>query len=288
MKGELWFPNIETEGCMNMRRFLLLILCLALVLAVAGCSVVPDNEQIRADTEAMLNAIAAGDAEAGYALIRNGGSKTQFTSFMYEVRSQCGVLDEYTLTPVNIQAKMNNGVTLTEVVYQMDTDRGRFLVTSVASSAYDGLVGFHINPDTTVHATGTPTTMAGADMAQWLMLAVWVAELGFMVWMVVDCARKKMKHKWLCLIAVWAVQIMPSVRMGEGMLKVNVNFLVNLIPAATSLVRYTNGETVFQLMIPLGALIYFFRRKKLTSPTPEPTAETAEDTANPIPEATET
>jgi hypothetical protein len=87
--------------------------------------------------------------------------------------------------------------------------------------------------------------------------------MAFTVWMLVDAIRRKMTKK-----ALWIILILLSLSLSftTGPNTVNNSFMVTLFLTPSSYQAVIPNETLtLTVVLPLGSLIYFFLRKKLTA-----------------------
>jgi hypothetical protein len=86
--------------------------------------------------------------------------------------------------------------------------------------------------------------------------------------MLVDACCHKFPKKGLWIAVILLASFVFSLVRGNG----NFTFRFNLgvFLNYTSLLRYSTGEMVAQISIPLGALVYLSRRKNLLAPPTAP------------------
>lgn len=253
------------------KRITLLVLAAALVLCMAGCGglEIEDSPAIRSGTEAFLEALTAGDGDGAYAVMYSGISRTEFDPVFIEMYTCIEGVTDYTLEPIYYHYTSKNGTETIQMTYRMTAGDRNFIVTAQKTEGLEGLSGIHMAPEeqTTLHYTGTPGHMAGANAVQWAVLVLGTLAWVFVIWMVVDCSRRtiRMKALWLVLIILGAVILTLTV--GSGF---NLRFNIGLHLRLSSLICYGDGSTELSLVIPLGAIVYLFSRKKLTKQEPLP------------------
>lgn len=170
-------------------------------------------------------------------------------------------VEDYALEPIHYNYSNSNGTVTIQLTYRMTTEQGSFIVTASRIEGYEGLAAVHIVPEeqTTLHHTGTLGNMEGTGAGQWVVLGAltWV----FVIWMFVDCCRKKIRRKalWLVLIALVALVLTLTMRGGS----VNLRFNVGLYLQLSSLISYGDGSTQLSLVVPVGAIVYCAMRKRL-------------------------
>lgn len=252
------------------RKIVGLILAAALVLSLAGCSgiEVEDDPQIRSAVEAFLDALVAEDGDAAYSTVYSGIDRTEFDTAFAQMYPCVEGMGEYELEVIHYNYSNQNGTVTVQMTYRMTAGDRAVIVTASVTDGYEGLTGVHIVPEeeTTLHHTGTLGNMAGASPVQWIVLILGALVWVFVIWMVVDCCRRKMRWKvlWILLIVLGALVLTLTMSSGS----VNFRFNFGLYLQLSSLIRYGDGSTQLSLVVPLGAIIYCVLRKKLTKQDP--------------------
>ena len=253
---------------------ILLVFCMAACMAGCGELELQDDPAIRSGTDAFLNALAAGDGDGAYAALYSGIPRTEFDAAFDGMYSCIEGVTDYTLEPIHYNYTSQNGTVTIQMTYRMTAGDRNFIVTALKTEGLEGLSGIHMAPEeqTALHYTGTPGHMAGANALQWAVLALGLLTWAFVIWMVVDCSRRKIRLKalWLVLIILGAVILTLTV--GSGF---NLRFNIGLHLRLSSLICYGDGSTELSLVIPLGAIVYCIMRKKLTKPEQPEISETA-------------
>lgn len=257
-----------------LRTALVLLTALLLTFSLTACVDEETKARMRGNCETVLDSLIAGDTDAAYTVLTAAAPREEFDAFAAQIIPMLEGVDSYELKQTGWHVRTENGVTETTLTYLMTcSDGAQYLVEVSETSDTAGLTGFFIN---------LPETEANNAAPIALRIVFWVfslAILAFCVWMLVDCARRKVKYKalWIILILLGAT---VTVTMGGG--NFNLNTTVGLVLAISSI--YVNALTmtsVSTVTVPVGAVIYFFLRRRLTVPAvePEPHADewTAED-----------
>ena len=241
---------------------LAVFLCLALLSGCAGVTI-QDDPSIRANVDVFLDAILAEDKDAAYGALCKEIGPEEFRTAYTEIRECLKDVDTYELTPIQYNYTAKNGTESIYLTYHMVTNDGAFLVSAASAEGYEGLVTLYVTPEekTALTYTGTPGHMQGANTLQWTVLVIGFLSWAFVLWMCVDCCRRKIKRKilWVLLILLAGVIVTLSIS-GTG---VNLRFNIGIYLQISALMRYGNGATQLSLVIPVGAVIYLFNRKKL-------------------------
>lgn len=267
----------------RIKTIFLLLLSAALLVSLAGCGEmkIQDNERIRPGVDAVLTALLAGDEEAGYAAVYHEISRKEFVTAFAQMRELLAEVETYELTPIQYNFRSTNGTRAEQMVYRMTTNAGTYVVSAVVVEGYQGLTSFHIAPEenTALSYTGTPGHMEGASLGQWIVLILGLLGWAFVIWMAVDCCRRKIRRKWLWLIVILLGGVLLT--LSASATSMNFRFNVGLHLRLSSWIFYGDGTSQLQLLVPVGALVYLLRRKKLkNSEEPEDHREKPEE--NPV------
>lgn len=240
------------------------LLILVLAVFLSSCGVDFDDSAIRQEAAAVLDGLIAGDYDA----VRDGLSsqitdsdlRAVFASLSREMEG----LGEYEISPQEWRITNQDGVKLTAIRYLVTAGQTRFVIDVTKVEGEQGISGFHVRP---AEAAGPAKMSAGA--IGWAVTGVGIAAWVFVLWMVVDCLRRKMKRKWLWvpLILLLFMGFHLSLIQGNAAFRVNFGLLLGL----SNLTAYSDGSRALTLYLPLGAIAYFLNRSKLTRK--EPVAE---------------
>lgn len=265
------------------KRIAALLLILVLALTLAGCNRTEDwqtmldsaeklgelaeDESLRQSTQQMMGCLIADDFDGAYALISSAVTKEQFQPLYDGLRPILQEVEGYELIASYKATKVTDGTSYVAVRYLFVAQDLKLVVEATRQEGVDGLIGFRVNEYQEVTVTGTVGSMKGANAAQWVFLVIAIAETGFVIWMFVDCCRRKIRRKWLWLLLVALVSVALSISVGGGFrFHMNVGLFLNLY---TALLRYNTGEITLRLMVPLGAVLYLCLRKNLVKQTQE-------------------
>lgn len=257
------------------KKITLLLLAAVLVLSFAGCGgiEIKEDPEMNHAVEAFLDALVAEDADAGYEAVYSGIDRTEFDAAFAQMYTYVTDVTDYELEPIHYNYSNQNGTVTIQLTYRMTTADASFIVTASRTEGYEGLTGVHIVPEeqTTLHHTGTLGNMAGASALQWVVLVLGALIWVFVIWMAVDCCRRKMRLKWLWLLLIVLGALVLTLTVSGG--SVNFRFNFGLYLQLSSLIRYGDGSSQLSLVVPLGAIIYWAQRKRLTKqdpPVPQP------------------
>ncbi len=259
-----------------MKKRILLAMLLAFVLVISGCTgqvqaqvqTLAEDSGLIQPTKDMLDAILREDMDSCIPLLDENITPQAMEQAYPTFRQLLEGMEGYTLTPTNYQTGKSDGKTMTQIQYTMRAGEKTVYVQINALDGRTRLAGLHITPAESLIPTGTVGNMQGADASQWALLAVAALELAFIVWMLVDCVRRRISNKPLWLLLILLLNVMPSLTFGNGI--VSFRFQMSLGLNYTCLLSFPSGMRVLQLIVPVGAIVYFFGRHKMdmrTTPT---------------------
>lgn len=244
---------------------------LAVLLLFSGCSVHlenAENQEIRQTTETILDALIANDIQGAYPLFRQICTEDDFDQLFAQLQTYIGPGDTYQLELLTVSFHKDgfafDDQTVQSVLseYEVATQSGRFII-NIRIDSDVGMTTFYLTPyeRTDRYFTGTLENMESASVAQWALLLINVLVIAFVVCTLIDCCRQKIKRKvlWIPLIILGFVTVGATIA-ANGF---RFNFHLGWITAYTALIRYGSGTMVIRLLIPVGAIVYWIRRKAL-------------------------
>lgn len=244
-----------------MRKVRMIVLLLCVTLALCACMMPEENQTMKSQTQALMDAIIADDQASVRSMISSTVSNAEFETFYKQARQVFGGVGAYTLKQLNWNTNVNNGVTVQQAQFVMTAGEETYLLQIVISSEMEGIAGFRFDVYEETVTTGTWLTMADADGAQWVFLLIGLAEIGLVIWAVVDCARSKIKNKalWIVLILLGAVVCSFTAVKGN----VSFNFNLGVFLTHTALIRYSTGGFMLRMYLPIGMVVYWILRSRL-------------------------
>lgn len=244
-----------------MRKFRMVILLLCVTLALCSCMMPEENQTMKSQTQALMDAIIADDQASVRSMISSTVSNAEFETFYKQARQVFGGVGAYTLKQLNWNTNVTDGVTVQQAQFVMTAGEETYLLQIVISSEMEGIAGFRFNVYEKTVTTGTLLTMSGANSTQWLFLAIGLGQIGLLIWAVVDCARSKIKNKalWIVLILLGAVVCSFTAVKGN----VSFNFNLGVFLTHTALIRYSTGGFMLRLYLPIGMVVYWILRSRL-------------------------
>jgi len=256
-----------------MKRFhRICLLTLALILALSlftACAIPTEalKEQATADAGSLMDCVMAGNRTAFLGHFNGIGSNMEREEAWKYFSDAFKDSSTYEVSITGFKQSTQNGTTTAEVD------------VSITDGA-DTEMALRLYYDEELHLTGlqyanvTKKTGSGITVTQLILGIVSVLFLAFSIWMLADAIKRPMAKK-----ALWIILILLNVGFTVG----SDQFLFNVRPLLF-FARYTATEsaTLLTFGIPLGAIIYFFRRKKLTL-LPPPVYPTAPNYYPPYP-----
>ena len=164
------------------------------------------------------------------------------------------------MTAVAWRRTTSDGEEVTTIQYLVSGEGGKFYLDVAKLTGTEGLSGFQI---TEAEADAEATTPSG--LIHRVFSAVGFLTMIFALWMAVDCARRKMKFKWLWLPLIVLGMTMFSLTMGDG--GMSWRFNVGVYLGMTNLKTFVAGGFRATVYVPIVAIVYFFKRKDLTEKT---------------------
>ena len=232
----------------------MLIICLASVFT--GCGDTKKNDEVKLLTEKFIDAILADDPDTAYSLMVSGINRAEFDAFFVQIKEIFDGVKTYELAQTGWNASINNGISSYKVTFKMTTDIGAdYQVETTITENYENIFYIHITP----MATGSSPANLFLIPFNIGALIFSAAAIGFVIWMIVDCAKRKIGKKVLWIIII-LLGVSITLTIGNGF---NIKWMIGLAIAFSS-VSLSGGAVSFRLALPVGAIVYFILRKKLT------------------------
>lgn len=252
-----------------MKKIKLFGVLVLLIFALTSCGNIFETEQgdvIKGLCEDFIDCVISGDSEKAFTFITKGANKESFNTNFEKIKEHISGVETFTLSQKGWYSGYNQGTKYYEATFLMETNTVEYVVTGTMVNGHDGLYQFNIIEKSKSNAvyTGTLTTLDGATPTQWGVIAFSGVCLVFVVLMIIDCAKRKVKKKalWIILILLFGMGL--SFEVGEGLrLKFNVLYV-----GYSYLKIFGTGDVVFQLAFPVGAILYLIFRKKITIKEP--------------------
>ena len=233
--------------------FLPVLIFLSILFGLCACTAVEQNDNAEQVTESILDGIVSGDYDETRSMFKNIASDKDFRSFFDTVSEMLSDTKSYELKQVGWHSRVDNGISTYSVTFEMSTDDGeKYMVETHFLKDDNSLYSFNITP------TYSMSNNAVIPF-QIVFVVISFASCAFCVWMIIDCSRRKIRKKplWIILILL-SFSLMLTFGNELGMnFTLRLNFPLSNVTVAPM-------SVAFKLTIPVGAIIYFIVRKKLT------------------------
>ncbi len=257
----------------NLRLTVLIILALAIIMSLTSCSASTDIGMVDDLTEDFLDMLLADDYDSAYALVSENVSANDFKPYWDSLKKTSEGASAYEIEQIGWKININNGTKFYVAAFNVELNNGRalFIRTTLVDGA-NGISGLYFNDTTDFNASFG----LFARIANIVLIAFSLLTTAFIVWMLIDCIRRKIAKKplWLLLIIIGAgVSLVVGQKMG-------INFHLGLFFMGSSAVADPSILSVTtKVIVPVGAIVYFFMRKRLTLKS-DPAEQTAENSEN--------
>lgn len=249
------------------KKIAVILLIGLIVFTFTGCSALIqmfEIDEMRKNTEAMLNAIIEDDIDTAYAIVDETCTKEDFIPVFDEMKQLLADTKSYNLNILS--AYQNKNITLDETVtsstatYKMTSSAGTYIVDVKIISPQTDLNSFSITPfeQTNYYSVGTVSNMSKASAFQWIILLSNIIIIGFVIFAFIDCCRQKIKLKalWLIVIALGVITVGATLTATSFKFNFNIAWLF----AYNTYITYGGGMKVIRFMLPIGAIIYLIFR----------------------------
>ncbi|MDL2236324.1 DUF5104 domain-containing protein [Christensenellaceae bacterium OttesenSCG-928-K19] len=164
-----------------------------------------------------------------------------------------------------IHTSQEGQVKVVDCLYRIVTENKNFVIEIIRqeqSNGEFGIIGLQIVTEQEYVAQTVPTgylkDWSEFTETQWALTIYSFCCYAFIIITLINCIRTKVKYKPLFIILVF-VQISFGYTMMQG--QFNVNFMINVFGLSSMLI-YESGGIIFQLFLPIGAVLYWILRKR--------------------------
>jgi hypothetical protein len=247
-----------TKASTKKRYVLLLGTLLIFALLLCGCDIKGDIDKQKKLCVEMVDCVIADNVNGAYALVESAGTVEQFMPVWSEMRGVLSETETYEIESTGWNVNWNNGVETTRVSFEVNTDDGKTCNFTVTTGANGRIVGFHF-----LDATDFVRSTAFIPVINAVLTVISLGFTAFSIWMLVDAVKRRMKLKALWIIAtVFYVGISAS----WGPSSFNFNTSMKLVLGLSKITAQSSSLSVaVNLLLPVGAVVYFLVRKKLTA-----------------------
>lgn len=244
----------------------ILIMILVAVIAFSACEIPIDTDStLYQNTEGMIEALAENDKDAARALLGEACSDEDFNNAYPAFVEVFNGIGEYELSGLGVNRGVKNGISYNNMTLLLSTEKGEFQLFVEERSDIPGVLSsFHISEYNSAAAAPSGSVIA----FQIILFLVSIAELGFVVWMTVDCAKRKIRKKALWIILILLVNVIFKLAVSSSNIRFNLSFFFG----TSSLSVLSTGEFAISLSIPLGAILWLIMRDRI-KPVEKPVLE---------------
>ena len=236
------------------------LICAILILTLlfCGCEIKEDVNTQKQLCEKMIDRVIENDAEGAYALVNDVGTKEEFLPVWEEMRSALKESKSYEIKATGWKTNINNGNEVTQVTLEVTTDDGKTCQFTVTTLGDGSVAGLHF-----LDSTDFIESTSYVPAVKIVLMLISLAFAAFTVWMFVDAIRRRMKRKvWWVLLCL----VHGGITLVTGPSQFNIKFDVKLVFGLSDVAVYNSSLAVaIGIFIPVGAIIYFFMRKKLSA-----------------------
>lgn len=234
-----------------------------------------ENDDHNRSAQIIVTAIYAGDYDAAFD-VTIGVTDAEFRKIYDDAREDIAGTEGITLIRVSDMDTVVLGAVAELVIYDLVADTANFEV-HLALDERSGKVGyFALMPagkgvlseyeftdyeayEQALGAAAGPSDYRPTALS-WVMVVYSVAVIVFVVIMIVDCIRHKVKRRWLWIPVILLASVAVNINMVGDML--NFTFTLGII-VANSVFGAASTGFAMRVLIPVGAIVYLCLRKKL-------------------------
>ncbi len=259
------------------RKSFVLALFLSLLIMLTSCSnsfyELSDDSPSDVFCRDLIDHVIAEEKEAAYAMLNSIVGAEDFEDLWSTFRTSADGAADADIHQTYFWLFTEDGIDYFKGQYLVEFDNGKYI--NLALLFEDGNI---IRTITYLDITDFyPDAIKTSEILNIILTVYSLLALGFCIWMIVDCARRPMRKKalWIIIILVGFSLTLTIGRYGN-----NANFMVGfLFELSNASVDLGSLAIAAKAIIPLGAIIYFCMRKRLTivPPTEDPT----DDLSNP-------
>ena len=229
-----------------------LVLLLA-VLTLASCVPFDGSEEAEKLINTMMEDTIADRRISVYALVEDIFNGAEFNNFWEELRALFEGASTFTLKTTGVLRRTDkDGKRTTQYTIEVEADNDAVGVFNVGYDERLNLVSLTLTDK-------SPKKGVGYTLLHIFFALFSIAGIALSIWMIVDAAKRKIKLKAFWIIAV-CLSFAVTVVTGENIFNFNSN--IGIFFAFSRLIANMQTTTV-SVSVPIGAIIYFFVRKKL-------------------------
>lgn len=250
---------------------ILSFLLIPLLFLTSCTETVPESKELRDLTDRMIVAMKTGDDKAAFSLVAASCTQEEFDDFYKMFEPVFLVIDEYELFVHATAEQEKDGRVYVSTQYILLSDAKQLIISANMEKDTTKLAGFQVgepeeNLKAYIETSGTLSTLDKTTGYQWVALGASLLEIAFILWMAIDCILRKIDSKFLWLSVILLGIFSLSFSFGDG--SFSWNFNLSFMFGYTAYIEHIYELMSLRIMLPAGAIVYFFLRKRMKAPTP--------------------
>jgi hypothetical protein len=250
---------------------MLIVLCLSAVLSSASCTPSDIDITNAAElSEKFMDCLMENNYHSAFSMVKRSIAPKDFSKYWVTIKPLVEGAKSYELEQLDWKVEYKNGVLTNVIAYQVSLDNGKTLLLRVSTKDdVEGIAGVYLADMTDYMNHTVPMTSTLGIVFTAFSVLSWA----YVIWMIVDCLRRKPKYKiaWIILILIGF-----SIRLSIGD-QPGIFFMYGLMLQMSSIKADISIMTVItKLVVPTGAILYGCLRKKIKS-MPTKTKNTEEN-----------
>lgn len=246
---------------MKRNNFVAIVAVLLLVAAMlfSGCSAERSFPEVDALCRQFFDFVLINDFESAYTMVEKVATKEEFSPLWEASVESLKGAKSYALEQIGWNTRLvGNGTGSTSVSYELTTDHGK--ICQISIMIVEGIEGIaRLNFLDSTEFVQSTSYVSTVDTVLFILSTL---SFAFIVWMFIDCLKRPIRKKgW------WAVLILLSVggTVSYGASGVYFEFQFFLAFARSGMAANRAALAVaLTVFLPIGAMVYFFMRKRLT------------------------
>lgn len=176
----------------------------------------------------------------------------------------------YRKTGYQMNSSSSNGVKVKTASsnYIITTERGEKLAVSMRWTERDGSAGltdFTISTIEAVKPGGIIGTMVRWNLLQWVLFVFSLIMIVSTIVTAFDCYRRNLRYRWGWIALILFAYAAPGFSIIQENARRTLSFqFTTAIVGLSKYVVYSDGDIRFRLYLPVGMVIYWVLRKRLT------------------------
>ena len=239
-------------------RLALVFMIILSMLFISSCEVPIDTDStLYKNAEAMIEALSEDDSATARALFGEACTDEDFNAAYPQLAEFFRGIGEYDVSGLGFYRGITNGISYSNMTLLISAEKGDFQLFVEERSDFPGVLStFYVSEYENV----VDLTPSGpVNVIQIVLLLISALELAFVIWMTVDCAKRKIRKKALWIVIILLANVVFKLALTAGNISFNVAFLFGIssfsVPSA--------GGFAISISIPIGAIIWLIMRDRI-------------------------